>query len=58
MAYTCPECRLPDPANGDGDGVDTCRCDRCVWCSHGPQQCDCEVDNTDAYRLWDQVEAF
>ncbi len=21
MAYTCPECRLPDPDNGEGDGA-------------------------------------
>lgn len=44
MAYLCPGCRLPDPDSGEGDGTNTCNCDRCVYCDAGPQQCDCEDD--------------
>jgi len=58
MPFTCPSCRLPDPHHGDGDGHDTCACERCVYCAAGPDQCDCELDNTDAYRTWDRIEAF
>lgn len=58
MAYLCPACRLPDPDNGDGDGSETCNCERCVYCAQGPEACDCEMDNADAYRLWDRIEAY
>lgn len=56
--YLCPECLLPDPHHGDGDGDTTCRCDRCVYCNLGPRQCDCEVGYVDAYPIWDRVEAL
>lgn len=28
----CPECNLPDPYGGEGDGIGSCDCPRCPAC--------------------------
>lgn len=37
----CWDCRLPDPYNGQGDGIGSCECPRCEQCGGPPLQCDC-----------------
>lgn len=40
MADRCPDCGLPDPYHGQGDGIGSCECPRCdcgsglpaIWC--------------------------
>ena len=45
----CWDCRLPDPYNGQGDGIGSCECPRCEHCGGGPLRCDC----TDEYEDFD-----
>ena len=39
------DCGLPDPYNGDGDGIGSCECPRCEWCGAAPLECSCESDD-------------
>jgi hypothetical protein len=32
MTWTCVGCCLPDPYDGDGDGIGSCMCPRCESC--------------------------
>jgi hypothetical protein len=32
MTWTCVECGLVDPYDGDGDGIGSCMCPRCDGC--------------------------
>jgi hypothetical protein len=47
---TCLECDLPDPYNGEGDGIGSCECPRCEWCHGPPLECECESE--DAFPDW------
>lgn len=38
----CLTCNLPDPYNGDGDGIGSCECPRCDTCGSAPLTCECE----------------
>lgn len=38
----CFECDLPDPHNGQGDGIGSCMCPRCESCGWAPGVCDCD----------------
>lgn len=40
----CFDCNLPDPYNGQGDGIGSCECPRCERCGSGPG-CDCRDDD-------------
>jgi hypothetical protein len=40
----CPDCGLPDPYHGNGDGIGSCDCPRCPCCGAGPMDCDCQRD--------------
>lgn len=47
----CPECLLPDPYNGQGDGIGSCDCPRCERCG-GPDpagMCEAAHHDDDAY---------
>lgn len=45
----CLDCGLPDPYNGQGDGIGSCDCPRCQCCGAGPQECECNRDFDDLY---------
>jgi len=43
--YPCPECNLPDPYNGHGDGVGSCDCPRNECCGQQSYFCTCASDD-------------
>lgn len=47
----CFSCGLPDPYDGDGDGIGSCECPRCDECGAEPLGCRCAVDDDEVY-LW------
>lgn len=48
----CPECLLPDPYGGEGDGIGSCDCHRCERCG-GPDPAGmCEAGHADDDTYW------
>lgn len=43
--WHCWSCGLPDYYDGAGDGIGSCECPRCEWCSGPPLECSCEDDD-------------
>ena len=39
--FRCFDCNLPDPYDGNGDGIGSCDCSRCEWCGQPPGVCSC-----------------
>lgn len=46
---TCEQCGLPDMHHGQGDGIGSCDCPRCLCCRAAPGECDCARD-------WDELD--
>lgn len=46
---TCPRCGLPDSYRGQGDGIGSCDCSRCVCCGAGPDECECQYEVDEYY---------
>lgn len=45
----CSRCGLPDIHGGDGDGIGSCDCARCICCLAGPDECECGRDFDDLF---------
>lgn len=48
---TCDVCGLPDPYNGDGDGIGSCDCPRCLGgeAANWSALCICPPDEDELY---------
>lgn len=49
----CLLCGLPDPYDGQGDGIGSCDCSRCDDCGAGPEQCECSGECLCGGGCWD-----
>lgn len=52
----CFDCNLPDPYNGQGDGIGSCDCHRCEACGGAPGH-ECSADWPDDVFITDDEVA-